>query len=35
MHYLRFSDENANPRSLHRQLLNLLNRARLGGVPDK
>jgi hypothetical protein len=26
--YLRFSDENSNPRSLDRQLLNVLNRAR-------
>ena len=30
--YLRFSDENSNPRSLDQQLLNVLNRARLDGV---
>ena len=30
--YLRFSDENSNPRSLDQQLLNVLNRARRDGV---
>lgn len=30
--YLRFSDENSNPRSLDQQLLNVLNRARREGV---
>ena len=30
--YLRFSDENSNPRSLDQQLLNVLNRARWDGV---
>ncbi|MFM7245313.1 MAG: recombinase family protein, partial [Planctomycetaceae bacterium] len=30
--YLRFSDENSNPRSLDQQLLNVLNRARKDGV---
>jgi site-specific DNA recombinase len=30
--YLRFSDENSNPRSLDQQLLNVLNRARQDGV---
>jgi DNA invertase Pin-like site-specific DNA recombinase len=30
--YLRFSDENSNPRSLDQQLLNVLNRARPDGV---
>jgi DNA invertase Pin-like site-specific DNA recombinase len=30
--YLRFSDENSNPRSLDQQLLNVLNRSRQEGV---
>jgi len=30
--YLRFSDENSNPRSLDQQLLNILNRARRDGI---
>ena len=30
--YLRFSDENSNPRSLDQQLLNVLNRARRDSV---
>jgi len=30
--YLRFSDENSNPRSLDQQLLNVLTRARRGGL---
>jgi hypothetical protein len=30
--YLRFSDENSNPRSLDQQLLNVLNRSRRDGV---
>ncbi len=30
--YLRFSDENSNPRSLDQQLLNVLNRARREGI---
>ena len=30
--YLRFSDENSNPRSLDQQLLNILNRARRVGI---
>lgn len=30
--YLRFSDENSNPRSLDQQLLNVLNRARRDGI---
>jgi site-specific DNA recombinase len=30
--YLRFSDENSNPRSLDQQLLNILNRVRRDGV---
>jgi DNA invertase Pin-like site-specific DNA recombinase len=30
--YLRFSDENSNPRTLDQQLLNVLNRARREGV---
>jgi hypothetical protein len=30
--YLRFSDENSNPRSLDQQLLNVLNRSRREGV---
>ncbi|MCE9631997.1 MAG: recombinase family protein [Planctomycetia bacterium] len=30
--YLRFSDENSNPRSLDQQLLNVLNHARREGV---
>ena len=30
--YLRFSDENSNPRSLDQQLINVLNRARREGV---
>ncbi|MFM7033779.1 MAG: hypothetical protein ACKOYJ_01090, partial [Planctomycetia bacterium] len=30
--YLRFSDENSNPRSLDQQLINVLNRARRDSV---